>query len=70
MFSISSMNTVIEMVERIKSLNEQIENYKWKQFTDTSEEFEDLLSRRNVQESNLRNIYGLILIDDELQNLV
>jgi hypothetical protein len=64
------MNTVIEMVERIKSLNEQIENYKWKQFTDTSEEFEDLLSRRNVQESNLRNIYGLILIDDELQNLV
>jgi len=70
MFSISSMNTVIEMVERIKSLNEQIENYMWKPFTDTSEEFEDLLSRRNVQESNLRNIYGLILIDDELQNLV
>jgi hypothetical protein len=64
------MNTVIEMVERIKSLNEQIENYMWKPFTDTSEEFEDLLSRRNVQESNLRNIYGLILIDDELQNLV
>ena len=70
MFSISSMNTVMEMVERIKSLNEQIENYMWKPFTDTSEEFEDLLSRRNVQESNLRDIYGLILIDDELQNLV
>jgi hypothetical protein len=70
MFSISSMNTVMEMVERIKSLNEEIHNYTWKPFTDTSEEFEDLLSRRNVQESNLRNIYGLILIDDELQNLV
>ena len=57
------------MVERIKSLNEQIENYMWTPFTDTSEEFDDLLASRNVQESNLRNIYGLILIDDELQNL-
>lgn len=69
MFSLSSMNTVIQMVERIKSLNEQIENYMWTPFTDTSEEFDDLLASRNVQESNLRNIYGLILIDDELQNL-
>lgn len=69
MFSLSSMNTVIQMVEKIKSLNEQIENYMWTPFTDTYKEFDNLLASRNVQESNLRNIYGLILIDDELQNL-